>query len=295
MSADVSDRLLRLYPATYRAAYGDEIAEVHRLLTDGLPRLARFRADADLLAHALRVRLRLDSASSAGRLFAIAAPFALAVAAANSGMHLMRWYAAAAISPGSTWSQLATTDAAWAFHGLLLALVIVGAIAALTGRWVLGAGLAVFGLAGTTAQLAIASPVHGEGPTEPIAAILTVIVILACPPDLRGDKRLAAAAGATAAVTWFPVALIQTRGFIVSTDYGAWPLLVLAFAGAAVAIQARSSGLREMGAMALAAPLFLAHAFTSGWLDLHPVLGVALLLLLPLLAAFTAVLRTLRR
>jgi hypothetical protein len=55
----VSDPLVRLYPAAYRAAYGQEIIDVHREMTADMPRPARLRADADLAAHALRVRLGL--------------------------------------------------------------------------------------------------------------------------------------------------------------------------------------------------------------------------------------------
>jgi hypothetical protein len=72
----MTDPLLRLYPAAYRAAYGREILDVHREMTMDLPRVARLRADADLVAHALRVRSGLDSASPGGRFFALTAPFA---------------------------------------------------------------------------------------------------------------------------------------------------------------------------------------------------------------------------
>ncbi|WP_328988518.1 hypothetical protein OG394_20070 [Kribbella sp. NBC_01245] len=282
------ESLLQLYPAAYRTAHGQEIVDVHRELTEGLPRAARLRADADLVAHALRVRLRLDSASPAGRLFVLAAPFALAVGAVNSGIHLMTWYTGIALSPGSVWSHLSTTDGMWALHVLLLAMVCVGAIIALSGRWALGAGLAVGGLLGIAVQWTIAAPQYGEGAFEPVAAVLTAFVVLACPPDRRGDRRLAAAAGAMAAVAWFPVALIDTRAFVVSTEYGAWPLLVLAATGAVLALHGRSSGLREMGAMALASPLFLAYAYTSGWLELPPVLAIGVALALPILAGLTA-------
>lgn len=107
----MSDNLLRLYPAGYRDAHGREILDVHREMTMDLPLAARLRADADLIAHALRVRLGLDSASPGGRFFALTTPIALAVAAAYGGIQLMRWYAGVAISPGSTWSHVATTDA----------------------------------------------------------------------------------------------------------------------------------------------------------------------------------------
>jgi hypothetical protein len=93
--------LLRLYPGGYRTAHGQEILDVHRELTMDLSWPARLRADADLIAHALRVRVGLDSASSGGRFFALATPFALAVTSAYAAIQLMRWYAGIALSPGS--------------------------------------------------------------------------------------------------------------------------------------------------------------------------------------------------
>jgi hypothetical protein len=318
----------------------------------------RLRADADLIAHALRVRLGLDSASPGGRFFAITAPFALAVAAAYGGIQLMRWYAGIAISPGSTRSHLATIDSAQALNVLLLAMIPVGAILALTRRWMPGRILAIAGLLGFAAQWTITPALYGDGPFESLAAALTAVTILACPPDLAGSVsdwpdltrpgshspdltrpgsdqpdltrpgshspdltrpgshspdltrpgshspdltrpgsdwsdlarsggywsghggkpgnrsnrsnwsnwRLSAVAGGMAAIAWFPVALVQTRAFIVSTDYGAWPLLTLALTGIALALHARPAGLRELAATAAASPLFLAHAYTTGLL-----------------------------
>jgi hypothetical protein len=132
----------------------------------------------------------------------------------------------------------------------------------------LGAILAVCGLLGFAAQWTVTPALYGDGPFEPIAAALTAAVILACPPDRRADRRLSAVAGAMAAIAWFPVALVQTRGFVVSTEYGVWPLLTVAFTGAALVLHARLSDLRGMGALAAASPLFLAHASTNGWLAL---------------------------
>jgi hypothetical protein len=237
------------------------------------------RADADLIAHAMRVRLGLDSASAGGRFFAVAAPLALAVAAAYGGIQLMRWYAGIAISPGTTWSQFATIDVPQVLNLLLLVMMPVGAILALTGRWMPGRILAVAGLLGFAVQWAVTPGLYGDGPFEALAAMLTAATILACPPDLLGspgipgnrrnrrnlgNRRLAAVAGGMAAVAWFPLALVQTRAFVFSTDYGAWPLLTLALAGIALAIHARPFGLRELAATAAASPLFLAHAYATG-------------------------------
>ncbi|MEW1723107.1 hypothetical protein [Streptomyces sp. NPDC093109] len=297
------DPLWRLYPPAYRAAHGREIIDVHRELTADLPRAARLRADAELAAHAVRVRLRLDSASPAGRFLALAAPFALAAGAVDAGVRLTGWYATLVRSPAPAWVQLsAGTEGYWALYMLLSALVCVGAVVALTGRgrghgrgngsvngsgrWSLGAGLAVCGLLGTAAQWPFAAPTHGDGVATPVASLLTAAVVLGCPPDRRGDDRwLSAAAGVMAAVAWFPVVAVRTGAFGVTTDYGAWPVLVLAVTGAVLAVRARSSGLREAGAMAVASPGLVAYAYTGAWGELLPVLG----LFLPLLAGVVAV------
>ncbi|MER7311796.1 MULTISPECIES: hypothetical protein [Streptomyces] len=293
----MSDPLVRLYPAAYRAAHGQEIIDVHREMTADMGRPARLRADADLVAHALRVRLGLDSASPAGRFFALAAPFALAACAVGSGLRLTRWYTGLALSPAPVRVQLHATDGAWILYMLLSLLVCVGAVVALTGRWGPGAGLAGCGLLGTAVQWAAGARVYEDGAVAPVAALLTVAVVLACPPDRRGDRGLSAAAGAMAAAGWFPVVVVNagayTGAFGVTTDYGAWPMLVLAFTGAVLALRARSSGLREMGAMAVSAPPLVAYSSATVWGDLRPVLGT--LLLLSAVAALTAFVQMVRR
>ncbi|MFF0110746.1 hypothetical protein [Streptomyces hirsutus] len=289
----MSDVLVRLYPAAYRAAYGQEIIDVHREMTADMPGPARLRAGADLAAHALRVRLGLDSASPAGRFFALAAPFALAAGAVASGLHLTRWYAGLVLSPAPVWVQLSAMDGARSLYMLLSLLVCVGAVTALTGRWGPGVGVAVCGLLGTAVQRAADARLYDDGAIAPVAALLTVAVVLACPPDRRGDRRLSAAAGAMTAAGWFPVVVVNTGAFGVTTDYGAWPMLVLAFTGAVLALRARSSGLREIGAMAVASPPLVAYSYAIVRGDLQPVLGA--LLLLSVVAALTAFFQAVRR
>lgn len=293
----MSDPIVRLYPAAYRAAYGQEIIDVHREMTADMPCPARLRADADLVAHALRVRLGLDSASPAGRVFALAAPFALAAGAVDGGLHLTRWYAGLVLSPAPVWVQLSAMDGAWSLYLLLSLLVCVGAVIALTGRWGLGVGMAVCGLLGTAVQWAAGARVYDDGAIAPVAALLTVAVVLVCPPDRRGDRRLSAAAGVMAAAGWVPVVVVNagvyTVAFGVTTDYGAWPMLVLAFTGAVLALRLRSSGLREMGAMAVASPPLVAYSYATVWGDAWPVLGT--LLLLSVVAALTAFFQAVRR
>ncbi|TDC63271.1 hypothetical protein [Streptomyces hainanensis] len=289
----MTDRLIRLYPAGYRTAHGPEIAATHREMTAGLPRAARLRADADLAAHAVRVRLGLDSASRGGRLFAVAAPFSLAAAAVVAGLELTRWYTGFVVSPTPAWVQLSTTGPGWGLWLLSALLVCVGAVVALTGRWVPGVVAAGCGLLGSVALWGVVEPSRGGGAVVPVAALLTVGVVLACPPDRRADPGLSAAAGAMAGVGWLPLVAVGTGGFVVTTDHGAWPLLVLVASGVALALRRRSSGLLELGAMAVASPSLLGRAYADAWLDLRPVL--AMLLALPLAAAATACWQGVRR
>ncbi|MCX4960577.1 hypothetical protein [Streptomyces virginiae] len=71
----MSRRLLRLYPAGFRRAFGDEA-------TEGGGPVTRLREAADIVAHALRLRLGVGSAHRGGRLFAATAPFASAATGA---------------------------------------------------------------------------------------------------------------------------------------------------------------------------------------------------------------------
>lgn len=269
---------------------------MHREMTADMPRPARLRADADLVAHALRVRLGLDSASPAGRFFALAAPFALAAGAVDSGLHLTRWYAGLVLSPAPIGVQLSAVEGSWLLYMLFSLLVCVGAVIALTGRWGPGVGMAVCGLLGTAVQWAAGARVYDDGAIPPVAVLLTVAVVLACPPDRRGDRRLSTAAGAMAAAGWFPVVVVHagtyTGALGVTTDYGAWPMLVLAFTGAVLALRARSSGLRELGAVAVASPPLVAHSYATVWGDAWPVLGT--LLLLSFMTALTSFFQAVR-
>ncbi|RLV04569.1 hypothetical protein CTZ27_11685 [Streptomyces griseocarneus] len=287
------DRVLRLYPAGYRSAYGEEIIDVHREMTAGMPRAARLRADADLAGHALRVRLGLDSASRGGRFFAMAAPFALAVAALGNGLVLTRWYAGLVTSAAPAWTQLIHTDAPWGLHYLLALLVCIGAVVALSGRWVPGVTAVVCGLLGHVGQWVTAPQLTDRSLVTPVAALLTIAVVLACPGDRRPGRELSAVAGAVAGIGWFPVVAVEAGALGVSTDYGAWPVLVLAAAGFALALRQRSSGVREIGAMTVAALPLIAGAST--WASTDPWPFVGLLLVLPLSGALTAGVQAVRR
>lgn len=282
-------RVLRLYPADYRAAYGGEIADVHEEMTAGMSGPARLRADADLAAHAVRIRLGLHSAAPAGRLAAAAAPFALGAGAVVHGLQLTSWYAGLVTSPAPVRLQLATVPLEYGLALLFSLLVCGGAIIALCGRWVPGVVMAVFGLLGS-AVLGVC--VSGEPMVAPAVALTTVAVVLACPPDRRADRRLQTTAGVMAGCAWLPVVAVNTHAFGVSTDYAAWPLLVLSASAVVLALREGSRGLREAGVVALASPPMIAYACTA-WGDARPMLGA--LLAPALTAALPAALRTVRR
>ncbi|MFI8930410.1 hypothetical protein ACIG3E_22320 [Streptomyces sp. NPDC053474] len=287
------DRLLRLYPPDYRSAYGQEIVDVHRELTADLPRAGRLRADADLAAHALRVRLGLDSASRGGRFFALAAPLALAVAAAGNGLVLTRWYKGLVTSPAPAWSQLTHTEATWGLHYLFALMVCAGAIVALCGRWVRGVIAAACGLMGQAVQSVFAPQVTDGGFVTPLTVLLTTVVVLACPGDRRPGRELSAIAGAVAGVGWFPVVVVETGTFGVTTDYGAWPVLVLAAAAVVLAWRRRTFGLRETGAMTVASLPLVGSA--SAWASTDPWPFVGLLLVLLLASVLMVGVRAVRR
>ncbi|OKH96034.1 hypothetical protein [Streptomyces uncialis] len=287
------DRLLWLYPTRYRTAYGPEIAGTYRDMTAGASRGARVREGADLAAHALRVRFGLRSADPLGRFLATAAPFALASAAAVSAVRLTRWCEGVVRSPTPEWLWLRTLDGVQAFGLLSSLLVCLGAVVALTGRWAAGVAVAVCGLAGTAGLAMYAEWMYGDRVFLPLMSLVTVAVILACPPDLRPGERMSAAAGAVAAAAWLPVVVVDADLVDgVSTEYGAWPLLVLTGAGVVLALRARSSGLRELGAMAVASAPLAANAYTFAWHDARPV--AAMFLMLPVAAGCVAAVRAAR-
>ncbi|MEV4923843.1 hypothetical protein [Streptomyces roseoverticillatus] len=72
-----------LYPRAYRRTHGDEIAAHYAESTAGASFAERRREEADLAAHALRMRLRLTSGDPLGRALAVAAPYAATGAAVD--------------------------------------------------------------------------------------------------------------------------------------------------------------------------------------------------------------------
>jgi hypothetical protein len=263
--------ILRLYPRRYREECGEEILAVYQQTAAEVSPAGRLREAADIAAQAVRMRLGVSSATAAGRLLASAAPFAVGAAAAGCGVQLSRWYAGVVASP----APVGFFFDAWSALLLASALVFVGAITALTGRWRGSVVAVAVGLAGWAVAAVVSGPAFGDPIVTPAMALLTALVVLACPPDLMPGRGVCAAAGAMAAAAWLPVTALYADVLPVSTDYGVWPLLVLAATGLALAWQSKSPGLTETAVMTAACPPFLAYAYTGAWGQLLPVLGVA--------------------
>ncbi|MEU0482635.1 hypothetical protein ABZ260_26045 [Streptosporangium sp. NPDC006013] len=280
--------VLRLYPQRYRLKCGEEILAVYQQAAAEISPAGRFREAADIAGHAVRMRLGVSSATAAGRLLASTAPFAVAAAAAGCGVHLSRWYAGVVASP----APARFFADAWSALLLASALVVVGAVTALTGRWRGGVVAVAVGLAGSAVAAVVSGPAFGDPIVTPAMALLTALAVLACPPDLMPGPRVCAAAGAMAAAAWLPVTALYADVLPVSTDYGMWPLLVLAATGLALAWRSRSPGLTETAVMTAACPPFLAHAYTGAWGQLLPVLGIAAVV--PLAGALAAGVHALR-
>ncbi|MFD7508532.1 hypothetical protein ACFV5N_04175 [Streptomyces sp. NPDC059853] len=288
----MTGRLTRLYPAGYRAAYGAEIAATHRELTAGLGRVARWRADAELAGHAVRVRLGLDAAAPGGRLLACAAPFALAAGAVVGALEITRWYTGLVVSPAPASLLLITLDPGWALHLLCSLLLCVGAVVALTGHRRAGVAAVVCGQLGTVALWPVVGEVRGGGVVVPVVALLTALVVPAAPGDLPPEPDTVVAAGVVAGAGWFPVAAVGTGGFPVSTEYGAWPLLVLAGTALVLAVRRGSPGLYEVAAVLPASLPLIGRAYQDAWQEWPPVLG--LWLVLPLALGCAALVRGVR-
>jgi hypothetical protein len=272
--------VLRLYPAAYRSAHGAEIAATYRELTAGEPLGSRLREGAGLAAHALRLRLGLGPASRAARVLALAYPFALAVSAAVCGLHLLRWYAALVSSPTPLGAQL-RVDLSGAWGALLVSSLIgcVGAATALTGRWRAGVPCTVAGLFSFAVAAVVSGPAFGDPVVTPTALALTAAVVLACPPDRRQEAIAggrAGTAGVVIALVVVPRAAIDAHAVPwVSTDYGCWPVLVIAATGVALTWRSGSRGGLELGVMALVSPPLLAHVYTTARGETAAVLWLA--------------------
>ncbi|MFJ9938318.1 hypothetical protein ACIRSJ_34915 [Streptomyces virginiae] len=255
----MSRRLLRLYPAEFRRDFGDEIAEAHREATEGAGRLARLREGCDIVAHALRLRLRVGSAHRGGLLLAAAAPFLLAATGARAAFLL-----ASALNRAHVTGRPDVEDPVG--YALLACdlLTLIGVVVALSGRYAFGARSAFAGVAGTSACLLVASlPGALEMPLEHAAYLLPPLVIAAlpllCPADLRPARRIHSAAGLVALLVWAPLsvvvlALLDAGGLAM---FPLWRFAVPVAAVLALAGRPALSGVRTAGRFALAVAPFL--------------------------------------
>ncbi|MCX4682975.1 hypothetical protein OG401_01400 [Kitasatospora purpeofusca] len=150
-----------LYPASYRAAHGEEIdAVLAEAVQHAGPRTA-LREWAALAAHAVRLRTRLGSSDPAGRILAGAAPSLLAGGAALSLLHLV--FGTLTAGPDAHWVVGAAQSAPW-----LLALLCV-----ILGRWAPARSLLL---------AAVAVAAFTPNPEPGLWAVTAVLVLIA-PPD----------------------------------------------------------------------------------------------------------------
>lgn len=275
----MSTPLLRLYPAGFRRAFGDDIAEAYREATEGASRTARLREAGDLVAHALRLRLRLGSAHRAGRLFAAAAPFALAATAAYAAFELI----------SMTGDRLASgnPDFLVPLSYVMIAcdlLALTGAVLALGGRFAAGARCAFAGALALAVALVVVPLSAGALPpplSVPylLAPVAVAALPLACPPDLRPPGRFRSASRMAALLLWTPLAVSALALADVDSHLSAvlWRLGVPLAAALLLAGRPALAGLRTSGQYALAGAPFVATGYAAGVLDrdtLVPALAV---------------------
>ncbi|MEU8700421.1 hypothetical protein AB0C61_22680 [Streptomyces sp. NPDC048680] len=276
----MSAPLLRLYPAGFRRAFGDEIAEAYREATEGAGRTARFREACDIAAHALRLRLGLGSTQRGGRLFAAAAPFALAATAAYAAFELVSVIGDRIVSGDPAF----LVPLSYVLGGCNL-LALIGAVVALGGRFVAGARCAFAGgLATAVVLLAVLLPAGASMPLEFTAFLLTpmvaAVVPLICPPDLRPPGRIRSTAGIVALAIWAPLSVVVLAmadahglGSIILWRLGAPMVAALALTG-----RRAPAGIRTTGQFALACAPFVAMGYCAGVVDRDMLLPVAVLL-----------------
>ncbi|MFC8537379.1 hypothetical protein ACFUJY_26175 [Streptomyces sp. NPDC057249] len=265
----MSTPLLRLYPAGYRRAFGDDIAEAYREATEGAGRAARFREAGDIVAHALRMRMRLGSAQRAGRLFAAAAPFALAATAAYAAFGLA--------SMLGDWRLSGNPDFLVPLSYLMTGcglVTLTGAVLALGGRFAAGARWAFAGTLVQESALFVVPLTAGVLPPPAAAPYLLAPVVvaalpLACPPDLRPPGRALGVAGRVALLLWtgFTVAVPALADAGSHLAYVLWRLGVPTAAALLLAGRPALSRLRTPGRFALAGAPFVALGYCAGVVD----------------------------
>ncbi|MFJ7591264.1 hypothetical protein ACIQZO_28585 [Streptomyces sp. NPDC097617] len=262
----MNPRLLRLYPAGFRRAFGDEIAEAYREATEDAGPVTRLWEAGDIVAHALRLRLGVGSAHRGGRLFAVTAPFALAA----TGAHAAFLLASALNRAYVTGRPAFESPLGYAIHGFCL-LTFLGTVVALSGRFAVGARTAFAAAAGTAVCLVISVlPGALDTPLEHVAYLAPPLVIAAlpllCPADLRPPGRIRTTTGLVALMLWAPLTVVLL-GLIDASGLGMMPMwrcAVTVAAALALAGRPALSGIRTAGQFALAAAPFLVLGHFAG-------------------------------
>ncbi|GHB32161.1 hypothetical protein GCM10010331_18660 [Streptomyces xanthochromogenes] len=271
--------LLHLYPAGFRRAFGDEIADSYREATAGAGPRARLREAADVAAHALRLRLGIGSVHAGGRLLAAAAPFGLAATAGYAAFNLVGsvsdWYVIRSAGVAADAGTLATLMNA----GYLLTLI--GAVVALAGRHVPGVLCAIVGT--VVSSVSFLYPIWRMPPdlTSALVGFLLMPVLiaalpLACPPDLRPSRRVRGAAGVFALVAWAALLVVALSvidplgiGLLTPWRFGVPMIAALALVG-----RRAFAEIRTTAQLAFAGAPFIATMHFSGWVRTEEVVTV---------------------
>ncbi|WP_372351059.1 hypothetical protein [Streptomyces sp. KL116D] len=283
--------LLHLYPASYRRAFGDEIAQSYGEATEGAGWRARLHESTDVVTHALRVRLGVSSARPGGQFFAAITPFALAATAAYAAFNLIGttsdWYVMDTGSVGPLVTLL----------NVCYLLTLIGTVTALAGRHLLGVLCSLAGAVGSS--LAFLFPVwrmpldlHWHLVGFLVTPILIGALPLLCPPDLRPAPRVRTTAGVLSLAVW---AVLVVAAVTVIDPLGIGLLLPwrlgIPTAAALFLVGRRSfAQIRTTGRLAGAAAPFIATLYFSGYAQNDDVLSAV-----GALAVTAVVLRLYRR
>ncbi|MFJ3217898.1 hypothetical protein ACIPLC_18495 [Kitasatospora sp. NPDC086801] len=191
--------LVGIYPASYRASHGQEIAAVFAESVEGADRRTVLREWAALASHAVRLRTRLSSSDPAGRVLAGAAPYLLAGGAALAFVQLlMRLF----ITDTRFDVMGLNTTTATVVHAVQAAPWVLALLCAGLGRW---SAARLLVLAGVLARIgaAVGYSVHPSGVLVESFYLLPLwlllgVPLLVAPPD-GFDRRVRARAGMVAA------------------------------------------------------------------------------------------------
>ncbi|MBC3840227.1 hypothetical protein GXW82_08560 [Streptacidiphilus sp. 4-A2] len=286
--------LLRLYPSRYRAAHGEEIAEVHAEATAGLSGLPLLREHASLAAHALRLRTRLGSTDPAGRIVAGAAPFALAGAASYSLVTAL-YFTASVLVPSYPAAHQVFSPAFLALACAETLPWIAATVCALAGRRAAARVLLLAGTAWKIAALLLDIQINGESHNSLLCMVALGVLAVAAPPDLvdvsqRSSRLLI---GTMTLLTVPPILVLNTTlGGAHAVDSlpwalsHCWPALPAAAAVLVVLSAPRPDRLRALGIALSALPwvvvlmdsIFSFYAATGETvLICAPLVGAALL------------------